>query len=80
MKEMMNFHSKELEENIILISHIICEMMFMVMFATYFTKDLIKTGWRAKGGEKSEQVCQDLVWALQMKMFQPYNCPPKINS
>lgn len=41
MKELMNFHSKELEENIVLLSHIIHKIMFMVMFATYFTKDLI---------------------------------------
>lgn len=66
MKEMINFHSKELEENIILLSHIIYKTGFVVMFATYFTKDLIQMGWWAKGGEKSEQVCQhqDLVWAL----------------
>lgn len=66
MKEMMNFHSKELEEDIILLSYIIYKIMFMAMFATYFTKDLRKMGWWAKGGEKSRQVCQhqDLVWSL----------------
>lgn len=51
MKEIMNFHSKELEENIILLSH-----MFMVMFATYFTKDLIKMVWWAKEKNQDKYV------------------------
>lgn len=53
MKEMMNFHSKELEENIILLSHII---MFMLMFATYFTKDIIEMVWWAKEKNQDKYV------------------------
>ena len=66
MKEIMNFYRKELKENIILLSHIIYKITFMVMFATYFPKDLTKMGWWAKGGEKSGQACQhqDLIWAV----------------
>jgi len=44
MKEIMNFYRKELKENIILLSHIIYKITFMVMFATYFPKDLTKMG------------------------------------